>query len=125
MQKANGRERGSVRAHSYLWSLSSPQQPLETEDSPTVSSCPEIYIATLVPRKTKSSEPTRFWFLRASRWLRKKSTTDRSEFRSKRCRFSPDFKCTNFIGAGALTLTNSLPNNSRKIICKSLNFVLI
>src|ERR1043166_1003175 len=35
----------------FLWSLSSPQQPLETEDSPTVSSCPTIYIATRVPCK--------------------------------------------------------------------------
>src|SRR6266699_3305696 len=40
-KKANGRERGSVRAHSYSWSLSSPQQPLETEDSPTVSLAPK------------------------------------------------------------------------------------
>jgi hypothetical protein len=43
---------GVRRAHPYLWSLSSPQQPLETEDSPTVSSCPTIYIATRVPCKT-------------------------------------------------------------------------
>lgn len=42
---------GVRRAHPYLWSLSSPQQPLETEDSPTVSSCPTIYIATRVPCK--------------------------------------------------------------------------
>jgi hypothetical protein len=41
IKKANGRERGSVRAHSYSWSLSSPQQPLETEDSPTVSLAPK------------------------------------------------------------------------------------
>ena len=40
---------GVRRVHPYLWSLSSPQQPLETEDSPTVSSCPTIYIATRVP----------------------------------------------------------------------------
>src|SRR5436190_16889690 len=40
-KNANGRERGSVRAHSYSWSLSSPQQPLETEDSPTVSLAPK------------------------------------------------------------------------------------
>jgi hypothetical protein len=42
---------GVRRVHPYLWSLSSPQQPLETEDSPTVSSCPTIYIATRVPCK--------------------------------------------------------------------------
>src|SRR6185437_11612414 len=42
---------GVRRVHPYLWSLSSPQQPLETEDSPTVSSCPTIYIATHVPGK--------------------------------------------------------------------------
>src|SRR5258705_13947949 len=42
---------GVRRAHPYLWSLSSPQQPLETEDPPTVSSCPTIYIATRVPCK--------------------------------------------------------------------------
>jgi len=40
-KKANGRKRGSARAHSYSWSLSSPQQPLETEDSPTVSLAPK------------------------------------------------------------------------------------
>jgi hypothetical protein len=43
---------GVRRAHPYLWSLSSPQQPPETADSPTVSSCPTIYIATRVPCKT-------------------------------------------------------------------------
>src|SRR5688572_4398804 len=32
---------GVRRAHSYSWSLSSPQQPLETEDSPTVSLAPQ------------------------------------------------------------------------------------
>ena len=32
---------GVRRAHSFLWSLSSPQQPLETEDSPTVSLAPQ------------------------------------------------------------------------------------
>jgi len=44
---------GVRRAHPYLWSLSSPQQPLETEDSPAVSSCPTIYLATRVPCKTQ------------------------------------------------------------------------
>jgi hypothetical protein len=54
---------GVRRAHPYLWSLSSPQQPLETEDSPTVSSCPTIYIARRVPRKRvcpKKMEPFDF-----------------------------------------------------------------
>src|SRR5678816_4869976 len=32
---------GVRRAHPFLWSLSSPQQPLETEDSPTVSLAPQ------------------------------------------------------------------------------------
>src|SRR6267143_1200002 len=32
---------GVRRAHPYSWSLSSPQQPLETEDSPTVSLAPQ------------------------------------------------------------------------------------
>jgi hypothetical protein len=32
---------GVRRAHSYSWSLSSPQQPPETEDSPTVSLAPQ------------------------------------------------------------------------------------
>ncbi len=42
---------GVRRVHPYSWSLSSPQQPPETEDSPTVSSCPTIYIARRMPRK--------------------------------------------------------------------------
>src|SRR6478735_702409 len=32
---------GVRRAHPYSWLLSSPQQPLETEDSPTVSLAPQ------------------------------------------------------------------------------------
>ena len=32
---------GVRRAHSYSWLLSSPQQPLETEDPPTVSLAPQ------------------------------------------------------------------------------------
>src|SRR6266851_2013693 len=42
---------GVRRAHPYSWSLSSPQQPHETEDSPTVSSCPTIYLARRMPCK--------------------------------------------------------------------------
>src|SRR6266850_161921 len=51
---------GVRRAHSYSWSLSSPQQPLETEDSPTVSSCPTIYIARRVPARGFCSRNTEF-----------------------------------------------------------------
>jgi hypothetical protein len=43
---------GVRRAHPYSWLLSSPQQPLETEDPPNRLSCPTIYIATTVPCKT-------------------------------------------------------------------------
>jgi hypothetical protein len=40
--KANGRDNvGVCRAHPFSWLLSSPQQPLETEDSPTVSLAPQ------------------------------------------------------------------------------------
>src|SRR6266516_6334096 len=40
--KANGRDNvGVCRAHPFSWLLSSPQQPLETEDPPTVSLAPQ------------------------------------------------------------------------------------
>ena len=34
-------QRGGRSAHSFSWLLSSPQQPLETEDPPTVSLAPQ------------------------------------------------------------------------------------
>src|SRR5258707_10062771 len=34
-------QRGGRSAHSFAWLLSSPQQPLETEDPPTVSLAPQ------------------------------------------------------------------------------------
>ncbi len=46
---------GVRRAHSYSWSLSSPQQPLETEDSPTVSLAPQ-YTSQRVCRASSPSE---------------------------------------------------------------------
>src|SRR5687768_1192203 len=53
--KANGRDNvGVCRAHSFSWLLSSPQQPLETEDSPTVSLAPQ-YTSQRLCRATDKS----------------------------------------------------------------------
>ena len=49
---------GVRRAHSFLWSLSSPQQPLETEDSPTVSLAPQ-YTSQRLCRATDPKVITR------------------------------------------------------------------
>jgi hypothetical protein len=49
---------GVRRAHSYSWLLSSPQQPLETEDPPTVSLAPQ-YTSQRLCRARQFSEEDR------------------------------------------------------------------
>jgi hypothetical protein len=85
---------GVRRAHPYLWSLSSPQQPLETEDSPTVSSCPTIYIATRVPCKihpVNSYEAKQFPTVLAGRVVPQQTSTS-STAKKTRNYFKPQRK---------------------------------
>jgi len=68
---------GVRRAHPFLWSLSSPQQPLETEDSPTVSLAPQ-YTSQRLCRATDRKTITRasglsFEFFRKPRFLNAKT----------------------------------------------------
>src|SRR5690242_1021164 len=58
-------QRGGRSAHPFSWLLSSPQQPLETEDPPTVSLAPQytsqhLCRAIEIFSRSKSQEKSRF-----------------------------------------------------------------